>query len=861
MISFSRVLTLCLFLSSIHIANAQPPKKKQDIRLGKIKPKKNPIEEVKDTTPVVKKTDFEKFIEKSELKEGVLDILIKDNAYYLVIPDSMLQTKFLFGTRIVKTSNSKVSNAAGLLTKRPITVYFNRIGKKVFLHHKTSFDISEDDMALKANLERNTYDPIMYGFPVQKYNKDSTAVIININSFFLGSSVKQLSPFMESKGFIKGPSGIFKADRSSILEAKSFEKNVTIKSLMSYEVSGKPFSVVLNRTLLLLPELSRFKPRIYDPRVGYFTTSKNIYKSFSDGLKKEEYINKWAIYPKKEDIEAYKAGTLVVPEKPIVYHLDTNFPTFMKKHIREGILFWNKAFEKIGFKDAVQVKDYPQNDSLFDPENLQYTCIRYVANNVANAYGPSWTDPRTGEILQADIVFYHNLTTIIHAWMFAQTAAVNPAVRKKLLAEEEYGKVIRYVAAHEAGHTLGLPHNMAASHAIPVDSLRSATFTQQYGTTASIMDYARFNYVAQVGDEGVRLTPPDLGIYDEYAIAWGYTPLLDIEEPKDEYSTLNEWITKHTGDPMYRFGRQQSSSNVLDPSSQTEDLSNDVLKASKYGIKNIDYILDHLLAWKKEENKSYEEITSSYQELLGQYNLYIKHLINYLGGIYYKDIIQAENEENTKAYSFVDKEYQRSIVSFLFEEMKRQKDMWEREEIIQKFGKPFSFMDDYNTYILDNLLSASTLAKIYTAESNDAKTYSLNDLFEDVNKNIWAKTKAKQSLTDAERNMQYQYIKSLLKNGGYVSSSIFSLFGINNSGTGLHLNCNHATHEREMGEEEIIKSGMREHLYNSKVKLKAFSELKKAQVLLKKAQYTGDETTKYHYQYLLNEIENKMKKQ
>ena len=542
------------------------------------------------------------------------------------------------------------------------------------------------------------------------------------------------------------------------------------------------------------------------------------------------------------------------PVKPIVYYLDTNFPTLWKQHIRDGVLSWNQAFEEIGFKDVIEIKDYPKEDSLFDPENLQYSCIRYVTNPVINAFGPSWTDPRTGEILSADIVFFHNLTKILHAWKFTQTAAVNPEVRKKHLSDQEMGEAIRYVAAHEAGHNLGLPHNMAASHAFPVDSLRSATFTQKYGTTPSIMDYARFNYVAQPGDTGVRLSPPDLGVYDKYSIAWGYQPIYTAKTPEEEYDTLNSWIMAHHTDPMYRFGQQQSPFFMRDPSSQTEDLGNDVLKASKYGIANINYILDSLRSWRLEPDRGYEEIQTSYNELFAQYNRFIGHIINYLGGVYQSMPIQSEDKN---AFTLVNKAYQQEIIQFLFSEMKNQKTMWERKDLLEKFPIRGSLISDYQSLLLSRILGKSTLNKLITAEGFDANTYTVSNLFTDVSNAIWKSTLKKKTLSEDEMNLQYHFIKFLLKEGNYVSSGGFRFIFLQGateqwSCSGLH---DHAK------EEHIISSGSREGYSTPRIKAIIYGHIKKSQQILRNAKFSGNEETRYHYQYLLNEIENKLKKQ
>ncbi|MFK7900860.1 MAG: zinc-dependent metalloprotease [Cyclobacteriaceae bacterium] len=831
---------------------SQIPKEKHKKRVQALSKKKKSSSDTAKVVP--KKSDYEKFFDKAETKKGLIDIIQKEGKYYFQLGDSLLSKDMLLGSRVVKTSAGTV--VAGQMTKSPLHVYFSREGKQLFLRQVINYDVAEGSKGLQTILERNNLDPVIYGFTIKHFNKDSSAFIFDVTNLFL-SSVKKLDPFYERRMTLFGKSKsipIFKKDRSSITQTKAFSDNLTIKSLLSYEVGGKPYSAEVNRSLLLLNGAKEFKSRLEDFRVGYFSSGKNKYSTTADQLEHIEYINKWSIYPSKEDSAKYANGELVVPVKPIVFYVDTNFPEFWKSYLKEGILTWNTAFEAIGFKEAVQVKFYPKNDSLFDPENLTYTCVRYATSPIINAFGPSWTDPRTGEILQADVIFYHNIIKLIHNWKFVQTAQVNPAVRKKNLSEEEIGEAIFYIAAHEVGHTLGLPHNMAASHAFPVDSLRSVSFTQKYGTTPSIMDYARFNYVAQPEDKGVRLTPPDLGVYDKYAIKWGYKPLPSISMPKEEYDSLNAWIVAHDSDPMYRFGRQQSRSFVLDPTAQTEDLGDDVIKASAYGIKNIDYILDNLLTWKAEKNKDYSEIEETYKELLGQYSLYFGHLVGYLGGIEQNYAVLQNG--NKKPYQFVDKAYQQRIVPFIFNEFDKQKRRWERDEITSNFSAGYKFISNYQAKVLNKLMNRFLFSKLILNEQHIPTTYTLKKHFQSLHKNVWKKTITNRSLDRYDRNLQHHYVKYLLKEAGYIKGGFFGLFGMTNPDQ--HVFCSHSN---QLSKEESLPRVLSSFTESDQATLSketVFSEIMKVKKLLKKAQYAGNSDTRNHYHYLLSEIERKM---
>jgi hypothetical protein len=692
---------------------------------------------------------------------GLFDVHLVGEDYFYEIPDSLFGKEMLMVTRIAKTA-SGIGFGGGKQNTQVLR--WERDDKKVLLRVVSHEVFAADSLPIHQAVVNSNFEPILYRFDIKTIGKDSTSTVIQVNKLF-ETDVKALG-FPASRRKSYKISSLDKS-RSFINTLKSYPLNIEARHIKTYNSSEPPsnsstgsISLEMSNSMILLPE-KPMRRRYFDERVGWFSRGQTDYGLDVQKSKTVRYLDRWRLEIKEEDIEKFNRGELVEPKKPIVYYIDRATPKKWIPYLKQGIEDWQVAFEEAGFKNAIIAKDppTPEEDPDWSPEDVRYSVVRYLASPIPNANGPHVSDPRSGEILESDINWYHNVMTLLRNWFFVQTAAINPEARGVEFKDEIMGRLIRFVSAHEVGHTIGLPHNMGSSVAYPVDSLRSASFTKKYGTAPSIMDYARFNYVAQPGDGDVSLMP-DIGVYDKHAVRWGYRPIPNAKTAEDEKETLDQWILAHQDDPMYRFGSQQFG-NPIDPSSQTEDLGDDAIKASDYGIANLKRIVPNLFEWTEEEGKDYQDLQDLYNQVLSQYNRYMGHVAANVGGVY--EYYKTYDQEGA-VYTHVDKAHQRACMQFLQDELFATPDWLLDNEIFNKieFAGVLDRMRRMQTGTLNRLLSFDRLSRISENEALHAtKAYSMIQMMTELRKGIWSELYTNETIGIYRRNLQRAYIDRL----------------------------------------------------------------------------------------------------
>ena len=725
---------------------------------------------------------YKKVIDSSAVtQKGLIDVHKMKDKYLFEISDSLIGKEIMTTTRYSKTPAGG-GVFGGEEINRQVVRFEVGSNDNILLRSITYVITTPDlDKPISQAVKNSSSDPIIGNYDILAYHKDgdgkkNKGYVIDMNSSF-DADVQTFSLSPVNKQLLKIQS--FQKDKSFIQGVKSFPLNTEIRTVKTFSTEpqkisktptpqiGRDFpagldagvvTVELNTSLLLLPEIPMRK-RTYDKRVGYFANGYDVFEEESLKAEKEVFAVRWRLEPKNaEDAEKQKRGELIEPKKPIVYYIDPATPDKWKPFLKAGVDDWQEAFEGAGWKNAIRGEYWPESDPTMSLEDARFSVLRYFAADIQNAYGPNVHDPRTGEIMESHIGWYHNIMSLLRDWYLIQTAAVDPKARFKKFDDKLMGELIRFVSAHEVGHTIGLRHNMGASNATPVEMLRNAAFQKEKGHTSSIMDYARFNYVAQPED-GVTDLFPRVGDYDKWAIKWGYTYFADAKSQKEEKALLNEMTKEAYKDRRLWFGTESSP---YDPRYQTEDLGDNAMKASEYGIKNLKRILPQLNSWSKEDGEDYMELQGLYNSLTGQFRRYMGHVTKNVGGIYYnpKTTEMVGNE-----YDVVPSATQNEAVAFLNAQLFKTPTWLLDQNILTKINPDSGVeaMKSLQGGTLNSLLSGDRLIRLLETSSLDKKNYSVDELMSDLRRGIFSELNTNASIDIYRRNLQKLYVNNLIE--------------------------------------------------------------------------------------------------
>ena len=713
-----------------------------------------------DSAAEKKESPYEKLIkEGGSVREGLFTVRhIKDD-WYLEVPDSLLGRMLLAVTRFTSTpqgfkmfSGEEVNRSA---------IYLEQYGEKtIFLREYVQSQYAKPDDRIAISLKQSTADPIVAKFEVIGRNPDTGGQLINVSKFLLTDN--KVSGFTSSDRTILSI-GSIQTDRTFIDTIKTYPINLEIQALRTYAMNNSAkvpasntgsVTLVLNTSIVMLPKVP-MKVRYFDDRVGYFNNRITEFSDEQQTPKHEAIISRYRLEPK--DVSAYKAGKLVEPKKQIVYYIDPATPRKWVKYLKMGIDDWNVAFEAAGFKNAIVAKDWPENDTTMSLDDARFSVLRYLPSETENAYGPRIVDPRSGEIIEAHICWYHNVMNLVKKWYMTQCGPLDKRAQQMDFPEELMGQLIRFVSSHEVGHSLGLRHNMMASQATPVEKLRDKAWVEKYGHTSSIMDYARFNYVAQPEDKiSEKGLFPRINDYDKWAIKWGYQYRPEFKDPIKEKKVLREEVTKMLTDNR-RLWWNGDEGKGTDPRSQTEDLGDNQMKANAYGIRNLQRVMQNLQKWTAQPDGEYEDLSEMHRAVRAQYQRYVNHVQRYLGGRY------TNNAPRQKPYDFLSRGVQREAVAWLGKYVLEAPLWLYPEDVVSKLGiDAADEIRNRQSTLIAMMISPSLLFTLHNNALRAADPYPVNEYLDDVFSLVWKPVNDANALqNDYLRQQQRSYVDLL----------------------------------------------------------------------------------------------------